>query len=63
MLMNKNMKTSTLSIKKKAVTCNTIHKIRKFYIIRIISDLLISIFGFTQSVLFGNCTDNSRIMF
>ena len=63
MLMNKNMKTSTHSIKKKAVTFNTIHKIRKFYIIRIFSDLLISFFGFTQSFLFGNCTDNSRIMF
>ena len=63
MRMNKNMMTFTHSIKKKAVTFNTIHKIRKFYIIRIFSDLLISFFGLTQNFLFGNCTDISRIMF
>ena len=59
MRMNKNMMTSTRPIKKKAVTFNTIHKISKFYIIRIFSDLLISFFVLTQNFLFGNCTDNS----
>ena len=59
MKMNKNMMTSTHSIKKKAVTFNTIHKISKSYIIRIFSDLLISFSFLTQNFLFGNCTDNS----
>ena len=59
MRMNKNMMTSTHSIKKKAVTFNTIRKISKFYIIRSFSDLLIYFFGLTQNFLFGNCTDNS----
>ena len=59
MRMNKNMMTSTHSIKKKAVTFNTIHKISEFYIIRSFSDLLIYFFGLTQNFLFGYCTDNS----
>ena len=59
MKMNKNMMTSTHLIKKKAVTLNKIHKISKFNIIRIFSDLLISFFVLTQNFLFGNCTDNS----
>ena len=59
MRMNNNMMTSTHSIKKKADIFNTIHKIRKFYIIRIFSDLLIYFFVLTQNFLFGNCTDNS----